>query len=833
MGRRRWHALRHGEPVPRPRAPSSRGGHRRGRAAAARRGGGGPASRTSSAATRTGTTSSRATTGGSSSRSRGTGSRGRSSRRRTRRSRTSPPPGCRSRSRSPVPALDGSLIVAGDDVGRRDPRPPPRDVHRGRAARRRGVLLAPAVLRAHGAMGAELALALAGFDHPGLDRAFQWDLRYAADICEALAPFASTPERRALLDASIARAMTALEPLIPRAPGPGRPRGHHRPEHARDARRGRAPRCRPGSSTSATSRGRGSSSRPRRDDRRRHDVRHRPTRCGSRPRSRAATRASLPLTDAELAALWPLVVARAASVAISGDHQASLEPDNAYVIESRHAEWAALEAVAAVPFALATEALREAAGLGPVERPIVKRAVAPVLADAPVPMALDLSTTLGCARRVRDRRPGRGRAARRGGGGGRVHGRRPVGRGAARRHGARRDRRGADDPPRDRPVRAGRHGGPRAGRAASSGGSTAGSSSAGSRTSSSRASSRRSATAREVGAGDAVGTVAAAGPDGLPTARPRPARRGAGPRGAPPRRPVARRRVAPAVPGPVRDPRPRAGCRGRRRDDPAALLARRDAVLATTQEHYFDAPPRIERGWRHHLVDTRGRARVDIVNNVAVLGHSHPAVEAAVARQLRLLNTNSRFLYEPMVAFAEALAARFPAPLDTVFLVNTGSESVELAIRLARTATGQRGRHRDPRRVPRLDRRDRRHHDLRARQPASARDAAGVGPRGRGTQPVARPLPRARTPAPATPTTCGGSSPSSRRPAAARPRSSPRRCSATRAASCSPTATCARPTRPCGPRAGSSIADEVQVGYGRLGRVPLGVRAAGRACRTS
>src|SRR4029078_13301320 len=61
---------------------------------------------------------------------------------------------------------------------------------------------------------------------------------------------------------------------------------------------------------------------------------------------------------------------------------------------------------------------------------------------------------------------------------------------------------------------------------------------------------------------------------------------------------------------------------------------------------------------------------------------------AAVARQLRLLNTNSRFLYAPMVAFAEALAACFPPPLDTVFLVNTGSESVELAIRLARTATG-------------------------------------------------------------------------------------------------------------------------------------------------
>jgi 4-aminobutyrate aminotransferase-like enzyme len=76
------------------------------------------------------------------------------------------------------------------------------------------------------------------------------------------------------------------------------------------------------------------------------------------------------------------------------------------------------------------------------------------------------------------------------------------------------------------------------------------------------------------------------------------------------------------------------------------------------------------------------------VNNIAVLGHSHPAVEEAVARQLRRLNTNSRFLYRAMVDFGEALAARFPAPLDTVLLVNTGSEANELALRLAGNATG-------------------------------------------------------------------------------------------------------------------------------------------------
>ena len=108
------------------------------------------------------------------------------------------------------------------------------------------------------------------------------------------------------------------------------------------------------------------------------------------------------------------------------------------------------------------------------------------------------------------------------------------------------------------------------------------------------------------------------------------------------------------------------------------------------QEHYYLDPPRIERGWRHHLAATDGRVYLDMVNNVAVLGHSHPRIEAAVARQLRRLNTNSRFHYASVVEFTERLAGLLPEPLDTVFLVNSGSEAVDLAIRLALVATGHR-----------------------------------------------------------------------------------------------------------------------------------------------
>ena len=119
------------------------------------------------------------------------------------------------------------------------------------------------------------------------------------------------------------------------------------------------------------------------------------------------------------------------------------------------------------------------------------------------------------------------------------------------------------------------------------------------------------------------------------------------------------------------------------------LLGRRAASFAAVQEHYYRDPPRIERGWRHHLAATDGRVYLDMVNNVAVLGHAHPRVEAAVARQLRRLNTNSRFNYASVVEFSERLAALLPGPLDTVFLVNSGSEAVDLALRLALVATGR------------------------------------------------------------------------------------------------------------------------------------------------
>lgn len=125
--------------------------------------------------------------------------------------------------------------------------------------------------------------------------------------------------------------------------------------------------------------------------------------------------------------------------------------------------------------------------------------------------------------------------------------------------------------------------------------------------------------------------------------------------------------------------------------DSAEWLARREASFARTQKHYYVDPPRIERGWRNYLIDMQGRSYLDMLNNVAVLGHGHPRMAAEASRQWSLLNTNSRFHYSALAEFSERLLALAPGPMDRVFLVNSGTEANDLAIRLAWAYSG--GKH--------------------------------------------------------------------------------------------------------------------------------------------
>ncbi|MDY7526581.1 aminotransferase [Cryobacterium sp. 10C2] len=121
------------------------------------------------------------------------------------------------------------------------------------------------------------------------------------------------------------------------------------------------------------------------------------------------------------------------------------------------------------------------------------------------------------------------------------------------------------------------------------------------------------------------------------------------------------------------------------------VLERRVSTFAAVQEHYYTEPPEIERGWREHLIDVHAQCYLDLVNNVALAGHAHPRLVKAVSNQWSLLNTNSRFNYSALPRFTERLVALAPDGLDTVFLVNSGSEAVDLALRLAKTYTGNDG----------------------------------------------------------------------------------------------------------------------------------------------
>ena len=118
--------------------------------------------------------------------------------------------------------------------------------------------------------------------------------------------------------------------------------------------------------------------------------------------------------------------------------------------------------------------------------------------------------------------------------------------------------------------------------------------------------------------------------------------------------------------------------------EPEDVRERRARTLPPNLSLSYASPIHVVRGRGARLYDPLGRAYLDCVNNVAHVGHEHPAVVRAGQRQMAVLNTNTRYLHERVVEYAERLAALLPEPLSCCFFVNSGSEANELAIRLAR-----------------------------------------------------------------------------------------------------------------------------------------------------
>jgi 4-aminobutyrate aminotransferase-like enzyme len=119
------------------------------------------------------------------------------------------------------------------------------------------------------------------------------------------------------------------------------------------------------------------------------------------------------------------------------------------------------------------------------------------------------------------------------------------------------------------------------------------------------------------------------------------------------------------------------------------ILAARRAHLGPSLSLAYRNPLHIVRGEGAYLFDADGRAYLDCVNNVAHVGHAHPRVVEAGIAQMRLLNTNTRYLHENVVRYAERLTALLPEHLEVCFFTNSGSEANELALRLAVAATGR------------------------------------------------------------------------------------------------------------------------------------------------
>ncbi|MET9089796.1 aminotransferase [Streptomyces sp. NPDC004237] len=541
--------------------------------------------------------------------------------------------------------------------------------------------LSPRTVAAMGTIAGQISSALRSFEHPGIERVLQWDLRYADRVVDQLLDHVKEPARREAVRAATADAWAQVQKVADLLP--------HQAVHLdlTDDNLVCSPDDHLKSPDGVIDFGDLTkswaicelavplSSMLHHDGVAPHDV---------LPAVRAF-HAERALSPAEAAALWPLVVLRAAGLVASGRHQAAVDAGNAYVQSRLDLEWRIFEQATSVPAAVMTNLVKEAIGL------------ADASASAPSPTRFlvrglssrDIATVdLSAGADVMDHgawleadSEDRIAASLLAGGAAAV----------VTRHGqARLTQAPALSATAPATVATGIDlwlGTPAAVQAPGDGEIL-----------------EAAPGHLAITSGDYTLTLSLT--EAVRPSRPPGARVRAGeelftlPAGA-------RVRIslhqydAPDIPAFVQpecapgwlaltaDPSTLLGIPASGRASQPDLLARRDAVFASAQEHYYADPPQIERGWRHHLISADGRSYLDMINNVTPLGHAHPRVEQAVSRQLRRLNTNSRFHYSAVVEFSERLAALLPDALDTVFLVNSGSEAVDLGLRLAIGATGR------------------------------------------------------------------------------------------------------------------------------------------------
>lgn len=121
------------------------------------------------------------------------------------------------------------------------------------------------------------------------------------------------------------------------------------------------------------------------------------------------------------------------------------------------------------------------------------------------------------------------------------------------------------------------------------------------------------------------------------------------------------------------------------------LIERRQSNLGGAYRLFYRRPVHLVRGQGQYLWDAEGNKYLDVYNNVASIGHAHPAVVEAVTRQMATLNTHTRYLSELIVSYTERLRATLPSEVDRAMYMCTGSEANDLAIRVAQQFSGGEG----------------------------------------------------------------------------------------------------------------------------------------------
>ena len=112
-------------------------------------------------------------------------------------------------------------------------------------------------------------------------------------------------------------------------------------------------------------------------------------------------------------------------------------------------------------------------------------------------------------------------------------------------------------------------------------------------------------------------------------------------------------------------------------------LKERNSILSPIFSLSYDKPIVFKSSAFQYMFDNNGNSYLDAYNNIPLVGHAHPVVNDAISKQIKKLNTNTRYIYDNLYDYGKRLLKKFPKRLNKIYFVNSGSEASDLAIKIA------------------------------------------------------------------------------------------------------------------------------------------------------